>query len=369
MKKNCSYSDFGRILRWSALLLAVICLFLAGCGIQQPGPGRETGPGASAELPGGSSFAIHFIDVGQGDSSLVICDGKTMLIDGGDKSASSVVYTYLKKQGLTYLDYVVCTHPDADHVGGLSGALEQATAGTVFCPVDSYDSQAFNNFKTRVEAQGKTLVKPAADSTFQLGSATVTVLAPRADYKDNNNKSIVLCIVYGDTSFLFTGDAEHDSEAAMCDAGVTLKSTVLKVGHHGSETSTSIRFLWEVMPQYAVISCGKDNKYGHPTEQTLSRLSQAGATVYRTDLQGDIICESDGGTVTFRTARNSDATLEPSTDHATAPTEYAFVGNLNTKKFHKTDCKSAPSKANSIWFTSREEAIEVGYTPCGTCKP
>ena len=221
MKKNCSYSDFGWILRWSALLLAVICLFLAGCGIQQPGPGRETGPGASAELPGGSSFAVHFIDVGQGDSSLVICDGKAMLIDGGDKSASSVVYTYLKKQGLTYLDYVVCTHPDADHVGGLSGALEQATAGTVFCPVDSYDSQAFNNFKTRVEAQGKTLVKPAADSTFQLGSATVTVLAPRADYKDNNNKSIVLRIVYGNTSFLFTGDAEHDSEAAMCEAGVT----------------------------------------------------------------------------------------------------------------------------------------------------
>ena len=112
MKKNCSYSDFGRILRWSALLLAVICMFLAGCGIQQPGPGRETGPGASAELPGGSSFAVHFIDVGQGDSSLVICDGKTMLIDGGDKSASSIVYTYLKKQGLTYLDCVVCTHPD-----------------------------------------------------------------------------------------------------------------------------------------------------------------------------------------------------------------------------------------------------------------
>ena len=229
-----------------------------------------------------------------------------MLIDGGDKSASRVIYTYLQKQNLTYLDYVVCTHPDADHVGGLSGALEQAQAGTVFCPVDDYDTKAFQNFKTRVENQGKQLVKPTADTVFSLGSATVTVLAPREDYpkSDSNNKSIVLRIVYGATSFLFTGDAEHASESAMCEAGVTLKSTVLKVGHHGSDTSTSIRFLREVMPQYAVISCGKNNKYGHPTEQTLSRLEQAEVKVFRTDLQGDVICESDGVTVTFRTARN-----------------------------------------------------------------
>lgn len=366
MKKNKSYS---KIVRWSALLLTVICLFLCGCGIQLPGQGKETGPGDSAELPGGSSFTVHFIDIGQGDASLIICDGKTMLIDGGDRDKSSTVYAYLKKLNITYLDYVVCTHPDADHVGGLSGALEYASAGTVWCPVDSYDSKTFGNFKSRVEAQGGQLIKPPVDSTVLLGSASVTVLAPREDYKDNNNKSIVLRVVYGDTSFLFTGDAEYQSETAMCDAGLNLKSTVLKVGHHGSETSTSIRFLGEVMPQYAVISCGKDNKYGHPTEQTLSRLSQAGVTVYRTDLQGDILCTSDGKTVTFRTARNSDATMEPSTDHTTAPTEYTLVGNLNTKKFHKTTCRYAPAADNAIWFTSREEAIEKGYDPCGVCKP
>lgn len=375
MKKNKTDS---KLIRISALFLAVFCLLLAGCGGLLTGGTGTTGSAGSSGTIGkdaidtvspGSSFTVHYIDVGQGDASLIVCDGKTMLIDGGDKSASSVVYTYLKKLGLTYLDYVVCTHPDADHVGGLSGALEFATAGTVWCPVDSYDSKAFNNFKTRVEAQGNSLVRPAVDSVFPLGSATVTVLAPRGDYSDNNNKSIVLRVVYGETSFLFTGDAEYQSEAAMCDAKVALKSTVLKVGHHGSETSTSIRFLGEVMPQYAVISCGKDNKYGHPTEQTLSRLSQAGVTVYRTDLQGDILCESDGKTVSFRTARNSDATMEPSTEHATAPAEYAFVGNLNTKKFHKTTCRYAPAQENAIWFTTREEAVEKGYDPCGVCKP
>lgn len=336
-----------------------------GSGIGSESGGTKAPESETASV--GESFAVHFIDVGQGDAALILCDGKSMLIDGGDKSASSTVYTYLKKQGLTYLDYVVCTHPDADHVGGLSGALEQAQAGTVYCPVDNYDSKAFQNFKTRVEAQGKKLIRPAVDTVFSLGSATVTVLAPRADYTDTNESSIVLRVVYGSTSFLFTGDAEHESESAMCEAGVTLKSTVLKVGHHGSDTSTSIRFLGEVMPQYAVISCGKDNKYGHPTEQTLSRLRQAGVTVYRTDLQGDIICESDGAQVTFRTARNSGATLPPDTTNATAPTEYAFVGNVNSKIYHKLTCSSVPSEQNSVWFLTAEQAESAGYSPCKRC--
>lgn len=336
-----------------------------GSGVGNESGGTKKPESGTASV--GESFAVHFIDVGQGDAALILCDGKSMLIDGGDKSASSTVYTYLKKQGLTYLDYVVCTHPDADHVGGLSGALEQAQAGTVYCPVDNYDSKAFQNFKTRVEAQGKKLIRPAVDTVFSLGSATVTVLAPRADYTDTNESSIVLRVVYGSTSFLFTGDAEHESESAMCEAGVTLKSTVLKVGHHGSDTSTSIRFLGEVMPQYAVISCGKDNKYGHPTEQTLSRLRQAGVTVYRTDLQGDIICESDGTQVTFRTARNSGATLPPDTTNATAPTEYAFVGNVSSKIYHKLTCSSVPSEQNSVWFLTAEQAESAGYSPCKRC--
>lgn len=357
--------------RLIAFLLAFFCFLLCGCGMERPGYGSTTAPAGSAELPGGSSFAVHFIDVGQGDASLILCDGEAMLIDGGNTDKSSTVYTYLKKQGIDRLDYLVCTHPDADHVGGLSGALEYATAETVWCPVESYSSKAFESFRTRVEKQGRKLVKPAVGIAVSLGSATVTVLAPIGDYKDSNNQSIVLRVVYGQTSFLFTGDAELESERDMCDryGEQGLKSTVLKVGHHGSDTSTSIRFLSDIMPRYAVISCGKDNKYGHPTEQTLSRLSQAGATVYRTDLQGDILCESNGETVTFRTARNSDATVAPSTEHSSAPAEYAYVGNLNTKKFHKPTCASVPGEKNAIWFTSRKEAVENGYIPCGTCKP
>ena len=259
-------------------------------------------------------------------------------------------------------------------MGGLAAALTYADAGTVYCPVTSYNSKAFQNFSDKAAARGKELIKPDPDTVFALGSAQVTVLAPRADYSDNNNKSIVLRIVYGETSFLFTGDAARESEADMLASGAVLKSTVLKVGHHGSESSTTYPFLREVDPDYAVISVGKGNSYGHPTDEALSRLRDAGVTVYRTDLQGDIICTSDGKTVTFATQRNSDAVTNPTeTDSSGSDTqagaEYAYIGNLNTKKFHLPTCGNPPEENNRIWFLTRQEAIDAGYIPCGICKP
>ena len=206
--------------------------------------------------PPSSGFKIHFIDVGQADAALVICDGKTMLIDGGNKDDSNLIYAYLKKQGVTHLDYIVATHAHEDHVGGLSGALNYATVGTVFCPVRSYNSQAFKNFVSNVEKQGKSLTVPSVGQSFSLGSATCTILAVNTT-SDTNNTSIVLRIVYGSTSFLFMGDAERDVEQVLLNRGVPLKSTVLKVGHHGSYTSTSYAFLNSVMPAYGIISCGQ----------------------------------------------------------------------------------------------------------------
>ena len=153
-----------------------------------------------------------------------------------------------------------------------------------------------------------------------------------------------------------------------------LASTLLKVGHHGSSTSTSYRFLREVAPKYGVISVGTDNEYGHPTETVLSRLRDADVTLYRTDLQGDIICRSDGTDLTFTTAKNNGVPTNPTESDRTesdsaAVTEYAYIGNLSSKLFHETDCSSLPGEANRIYFTSREEAIAAGYTPCGRCDP
>lgn len=359
-------------------LLGVFLLLFSLFSCIQPLPNTQT-PGSEAltsapSVAGGSTFEVHFIDVGQADAALVLCDGKSMLIDGGNRADGDLIFTYLKNRELTYLDYVVCTHPDEDHVGGLAAALTYADVGTVYCPVTSYTSKAFQNFANKVTERNRVLVKPAPDTVFSLGSAQITILAPRADYSDNNNQSIVLRIVYGETSFLFTGDAARESEADILASGAVLKSTVLKVGHHGSESSTTYPFLREVSPDYAVISVGKNNSYGHPTEEALSRLRDAGVTLYRTDLQGDIICTSDGKTVTFTTQKNSGAITNPTEAESTerdtlAGTEYAYVGNLSTKKLHLLTCSRLPEESNRIWFLTREEAIAAGYTPCGICKP
>ena len=259
--------------------------------------------------PDDGSFAVHFIDVGQADAALVLCDGKTMLIDGGNKADSNLIYTYLKKHNITHLDYIIGTHAHEDHIGGIPGALQIATVDTVYCPTTSYTTKAFKDFANAVTNRGASITVPNKGLTFNLGSATCTILAVNTDKKDANNSSIVMRIVYGETSFLFTGDAEREVEQAILNSGVTLKSDVLKVGHHGSETSTSYAFLREIMPQYAVISVGKDNSYGHPTDAVLSRLRDAEVTTFRTDMQGDILCVSDGKTITFTPSRNKDANV------------------------------------------------------------
>lgn len=266
-----------------------------------------------------SGFSVHFIDVGQADAALVLCDGKAMLIDGGNTSESSLMYTYLRDRGISHLDYVVATHGHGDHVGGIPGALNYATVGTVFCSTTSYNSTAFQNFVSSVEKQGKTITVPTVGQSFSLGSASCTVLAVNTDQEDHNNTSIVLRVVYGETVFLFTGDAEQLVEQDMIEREQPLKADVLKVGHHGSYSSTSYSFLWHVMPQYAVISCGQNNDYGHPHEGPLSRLRDAGVKLFRTDMQGDVVCTSDGSSVSFTVSRNANADV------------YAEVGGSGTE--------------------------------------
>ena len=308
---------------------------------------------------------MHFIDVGQADSALVLCDGEAMLIDGGNVSDSSVLYSYLKKNGVKHLDYVVATHPHEDHLGGIPGALSYATAETVFCPVTEADSEPFASFKRAVEKQGREITVPTAGESFSLGCAQVEVLAPRDMTLDTNNISIVLRVVYGETAFLFTGDMEREEERDILDSGCKLLADVLKVGHHGSENSSTYPFLREVMPEYAVISVGEDNSYGHPTEEALSRLLNTGATVLRTDLLGDIVFGSDGKSVFLI---DDEESITPSG----AEEEIKFVLNENSKKFHHKTCASIEtiSEKNKETFSGeRDELISSGYEPCSRCNP
>lgn len=347
-------------------------------------------------LPVSSTFSIHFIDVGQADAALVECDGHYMLIDGGNKGDSNTIYSVLKKAEVEKLDIVVASHEHEDHVGGLPGAFNYTTADLTLCPVTSGGSKAFEDFKKYADKNGNGITVPSVGDEYSLGSATIEILGVNSTY-DKNNSSIVLMINYGDTSFLFTGDAERDAEQVILNSGTDLSATVLKVGHHGSDTSTTYPFLREIMPKYAVISVGDGNSYGHPTDDTLSRLRDADVKVFRTDIQGDIYCISDGKTVAMSTSRNSNAdTLEapsfvvevtppttqqqepqvqetpaPEVEEPT-PTGVTYILNTNSKKFHYSDCGSAGriSEKNKDSYTgTRDELIARGYSPCGNCDP
>lgn len=373
--------------RTAAVIAAFFTLTFTSCGQTPESPGSlpvsgvvsETTVQSGQETAGVSesgSFTVHFIDVGQADSALVTCDGHSMLIDGGNADDSNLVYSVLQRETEGHLDYVVGTHAHEDHIGGLSGAFEADTADVTFCPVTEYDSKAFRNFKTRADERGGGITIPAVGDTFTLGEASVTVVAVNSVPEDTNNTSIVIRIVYGDTSFLFTGDAEQETEEKILESGQNIESTVLKVGHHGSSTSTSQAFLDAVSPTYAVISCGKDNSYGHPHSETLAKLASAGVEVLRTDELGDIYCTSDGSEVTFsygeyhKDADTSAAEIEEPQQPDTISETYIL--NTNSHKFHRPDCSSASqiSDANREEYTgTREELIEQGYTPCGYCKP
>lgn len=275
-------------------------------------------PDISASIPPeGSTFRIQFIDVGQADAALISCDNHYMLIDGGNRDDSSRIYSVLQAAGINHLDIVVGSHAHEDHIGGLPGAFQAADADLVLSPVTEYDSKVFETFKSKAAEKGSGLTVPPTGSTYALGSATVKILGLNGG-EDTNDTSIILKITYGETSFLFTGDAEYDGEHAVLDRGADLSATVLKVGHHGSDTSTCYPFLRTVMPQYAVISVGAGNSYGHPADDTLSKLRDAGVEVFRTDLQGDIFCSSDGKTVSFETQKQANAEqLNPTVASAT----------------------------------------------------
>lgn len=351
-------------------------------------------PTEEPQVPENSIFEIHYIDVGQADAALVLCDSKSMLIDGGNVADSSLIYSYLKKHSVSHLDYMIATHAHEDHVGGLAGALNFATVDTVYCPVKSYDSESFRDFLKYLNKQETEITVPKAGDSFKLGSAAIQVLGVNSA-SDTNNSSIVLRIVYGDTSFLFTGDAERDAEQVILNSGYNLESTVLKVGHHGSDSSSGYHFLREIAPKYAIISVGTGNSYGHPNEDTLSRLRDADVKVFRTDLQGTIICASDGKEVSFTVSKNADAdtlapqkttktekpTTETTTPVITPPTndeteenrvECDYIGNKNTQKFHYTYCSSVKKmkESNKYYYTgTRDEMISKGYTPCANCNP
>ena len=361
--------------RLAALAVAAtLALGLAACDASAitPGGSADVVPNPSSAAAAVDTveapFEMHFIDVGQALSVLVECDGQYMLYDGGNVDDGSLVVSYLQSQGVEQLEYVFCSHAHEDHVGGLAAALAYFPAYHVYSPVTEASTKCFKDFVKYTQQQGLQVEVPAVGTTWPLGGATVTMVGPVAQYSDTNDTSIVLRIEYGSTSFLLTGDMEKTAETDLVNSGVNLRADVLQVGHHGSSTSTGYLFLNSVLPEMAVISCGVNNKYGHPHEETLSILRDAGVDVYRTDLQGTITIGSDGQNYTVGTEHFAeDAQLNPTDPAASSTAQQAYIGNVNSKKFHLPSCSNLPAEKNQILFSSYDEAVEAGYTPCSSC--
>ena len=349
-------------MRKALAFLLILALLLSGCTISV-----SVVPSTDAGVPEGDDLQVHYIDVGQADCALIRCGGRFMLIDGGNVDDGQLVVSYLMDQGVETLDYVVCTHAHEDHVGGLAAVLAVFPTENILSPTTTYASGCFDDFMHYADQQRLTVQIPQPGDFFDVGSARVTVLGPVKSYADPNNTSIILKLTFGENSFLFTGDMEVEAENDMLDywAGrEDFRVDVLKVGHHCSETSTGYRFLYETVPAYGVISVGKGNTYGHPHSEPLSRLTDAGVTVFRTDSLGTVVATSDGQNITFtwenQSANPINAEVEP-------PSGRIFVGNSKSRKFHTEDCGSLPGPDNRVYFDTYQSAIDAGYTPCGSC--
>ena len=256
------------------------------------------------------NLEVHFIDVGNADSILIKCDGEAALIDAGENDCGDLVVNYLKDQGITKLKYAVGTHPHSDHIGGLDNVINELAVEVALLPAKEHTTKTYQNVLTAIRDNKTTLITPDTGDNFYVGGAKFTVLSPDREWDDLNNNSIVLYLENGEDSFLFTGDAEIQAEDVMLDAGIVPEADVLKVGHHGSSTSTGYRWLWTVMPKYCVIPCGDGNKYGHPHKEVMSRLSDHskvnGTVVYRSDKNGNIVAYSSGaGNIQFSAAKGS----------------------------------------------------------------
>ena len=336
-------------------------------------------------------FELHLLDVGQGQCVLIEAEDHYMLIDGGGRSSSSFDVSYLKQQGTDHFDLVAVSHYDEDHMSGVIGALSVFPADEILLPSYAGEGELYQSLSTAAVSNGAVILHPFAGEEFSLGGATVEVVGPvRTDYEWENDRSLAFRITYGDVSCLVCGDAEGTSEWDMINSGQDISANIYVVNHHGSRTSSTEPFLDAVSPSYALISCGKDNSYGHPTAEVLQRLQERGIQMFRTDLQGTVILYSDGYSIwpdqepcqdwtpgTYEdqtrqvpvrdgTGESGDAAAGDSSE------EIQYVCNTNTMKFHYPSCNSVTQMNESNRMNtslSRDELIGQGDQPCGNCHP
>ncbi|MEG0151958.1 MAG: MBL fold metallo-hydrolase [Cellulosilyticaceae bacterium] len=248
---------------------------------------------------------VEFIDIGQGDAILLQASNEVMIIDAGDNATEKDLVQQLKDRGISKIDYLVGTHPHADHIGGLDKIIDQFEIGKIYMPKKAHTTKTYESVLTSIKNKGYKITTGKAGVTFTFGeNIKVEMLSPiKEEYQDLNDYSIVMKVTNGEDSFIFTGDAEKEIEHELVAAGVVLQADVLKLGHHGSSTSSSLEFVEAVNPEYAIILSGVDNKYGHPHKETLDTLNTKGITYYDSQTSGDITMISSGDGIKVQTEK------------------------------------------------------------------
>lgn len=246
------------------------------------------------------STRIHFVDVGQGDCTIIESNGEYMLIDAGDYDKAEKVSKYIKDLNIDSFKFVIATHPHADHIGSMETIINNYTIDNFIMPNVEATSYSFEGMLKAVESHRLNVIEPVIGNNYSFGDCSFTIISPYKYDSDNmNNNSVGIKLTHGSDSFLFMGDTEKTVEQKIVDMGRDISCTLYKANHHGSSTSSSEDFLMAMMPEYVVISCGKNNNYGHPHPEILSRYKQLGMKIYRTDESGDIIVTSTGNGLKF----------------------------------------------------------------------
>lgn len=368
------------------LFLALMTYVLASCGVNAEQV-SNTSQDTSNTSDNNSGLIVYFLDVGQADCTLIqLPNGEEVLIDAGNYGDGSYIKNYLENLNVDDIEYFILTHPHEDHIGSAREIINNFTVKKIYMPDVLASSNLYESTMLAIENKDiETIFAKPGLKIIDSPDLKLELLSPKSMYySELNEYSAVARLEYDNTSFLFTGDAESVSELEMLGGGFNLDSDVLKVGHHGGRTSSSIDFLKAVTPEYSIISCGEDNSYGHPHIETLNRLSDIGSEIYRTDELGTIVAVSNGKDISITSDEVMEIPLAPLEILNTPPvpdssevketpaiSETNYVGNKNSLVFHKTDCSSVADmkESNKVFFTIRQNAVDQGYTPCGRCNP
>lgn len=323
-----------------------------------------------------NNLKIHYIDVGESDCTLIQYGSKYMMIDAGDTDDHDTVLSYLKSQKVKKLEYLILTHPHADHIGSAADVIEKYSIDKIIMPAVQHTTQTYEDVLTAIADKKMKITKPVVGTCYSLGDASFTILAPNHyDYGSNiNNYSISIKLTYKNHHFMFIGDAETEAIEDILNNGYDLSADVYMCGHHGSDTSTTKELLKAISPDYAIISVGK-NSYGHPEDSVLKMLSKAKIETHRTDKSGTIVLTSTGKHISFNTTPSSDskkgetkkstslATSDSKKNTSEANVAYVYVTKTGIK-YHQAGCRYLKDSMIKIKL---KDAKKQGYEPCSVC--